>query len=95
MNPQKWPHHYVPFGLSQKNYKELSMPEFVYGYLSILIEHADHTPQHLLLFHLCDLMRLSVFYQWDAVCNYHSACLTRLEAGRANWGDFFPGRAKV
>ena len=63
MNPQKWPHHYVPFDLSQKNYKELSLPEFVYGYLSILTEHPDHTPQHLLLSHLRDLTYLSVFYQ--------------------------------
>ena len=39
-------------------------------------------------------MRLSVFYQWDAVRNYHSACLTRLEAGRANWGDSFQEEQK-
>ena len=90
----KWPHHYVPFGLSQKNYKELLMPEFVYGYVSILIEHPDHTPQHLLFPHLRDLMRLSVFYQWEAVRNYHSACLTRLEAGRAKWGDAFQEEQK-
>ena len=67
MNPQKWPQHYVPFGLSQKNYKEILVPEFVYGCLSILIEHPDHTPQHLLLSHLHDLMHLSVFHQWVKV----------------------------
>ena len=92
---QRWPHHYIPFGMSQKSYKELSMPEFLYGYLSILLEFPDEIHQNELLLHLRDLMRLSVFYKWDAVCTFHSACLSRIKSGRSKWGDSFDKEVKL
>ena len=89
VSPQRWPHHYIPFGMSQKSYKELSMPESLYSYLSMLLEFPDEIPQNQLLLHLRDLMRLSVFYKWDAIRIFNSACLNRIESGRGKWGDSF------
>ena len=39
-------------------------------------------------------MRLSVFYKWDAVRTFHSACLNRIESGRVKWGDSFDEELK-
>ena len=80
--------------MSQKSYKELSMPEFLYGYLSMLLEFPDEIYQNQLLIHLRDLMRLSVFYKWDAVRTFHSAGLNRIESGRGKWGDSFDEEVK-
>ena len=45
VSPQRWPHHCILFGMSQKSYKELLMPEF----LSILLEFPDEIHQNQLL----------------------------------------------
>ena len=80
--------------MSQKSYKELLIPEFLYGYPSILLEFLDEIPQNQLLLHLRDLMWLSVFYKWDAVRTFDSACLSRTESGRGKWGDSFDEEVK-
>ena len=46
LNPQEWPHDHMPFGLSCKKFKDLSMAKYVYGYLDIL---TAQPPQHQVL----------------------------------------------
>ena len=33
MDPQEWPHLHVPVGLQKEKFKDLSLAEFVHGYL--------------------------------------------------------------
>ena len=39
--PQEWPHLHVPFGLGKKKFKDLSLAEFVHGYLDIMRAASD------------------------------------------------------
>ena len=83
ISPQKWSHHFIPFGLFQKGYKDLTLVKFIYGYISIYLEHPEEISQQHYFTHLHDLMRLSVFYKWDTVRNFHAAMLNHIESGRA------------
>jgi len=40
--PQEWPHLHVLFGLAKKKFKDLSLAEFVYGYLDIMRVASDN-----------------------------------------------------
>ena len=39
--------------------------------------------------HLGDLMNLATVYQWEAVLEFHGACLLALERDIIQWGDSF------
>ena len=86
--PQEWPHLHVPFGLAKKKFKDLSLAEFVYGYLDIMRVAKDEQ-REIMLSHLMTLMRLAAKYKWHSVLSFHAAVLDRIEAGLASWGDDF------
>ena len=82
--------------MSQKGYKDSTLAEFIYGYISIYLEHPKEISQQHYFTHLRDLMRLSVFYKWDSVRNFHAATvLNRIESGRARWRDDFTEEQKL
>ncbi|KAK2547253.1 hypothetical protein P5673_032862, partial [Acropora cervicornis] len=86
--PQEWPHLHVPFGLAKKKFKDLSLAEFVYGYLDIMRDAGDEH-QEFMSTHLMTLMRLAAKYKWLSVLSFHAAVLDRIEASLASWGDDF------
>ena len=55
--PQEWLHLHVPFGLAKKKFKELSLAEFMYGFLDIMWVASDDQ-QELMSTHLMALMSL-------------------------------------
>ena len=80
--------------MSQNSYKDLTLAEFIYGYISIYLEHPKEISQQHYFTYLHDLMRLSVFYQWDSVRNFHASIFNHIERGRARWGDDFTEEQK-
>ena len=56
--PQEWLHLHVPFGLAKKKFKDLSLAEFVYGYLDIMRVASDEQ-QEVMSTHLMTLMSLA------------------------------------
>ena len=86
--PKEWPHLHVPFGLAKKKFKDLSLAEFVYGYLDIMRVAKDEQ-REIMSSHLMTLMRLAAKYKWHSVLSFHAAVLDRIEAGLASWGDDF------
>lgn len=51
MAPQEWRHLHVPFGLAKKTFNDLSLGEFVYGYLDIM-QVASDEQQEVMSTHL-------------------------------------------
>ena len=49
--PQEWRHLHVPFGLAKKTFNDLSLGEFVYGYLDIM-QVASDEQQEVMSTHL-------------------------------------------
>ena len=86
--PREWPHLHVPFGLAKKKFKDLSLAEFVYGYLDLMRVVSDEQ-QEVMSTHLMTLMHLAAKYKWLSVLSFHAAVLDRIEAGLASWGDDF------
>ena len=73
------PSIFIPFRISQKGYKDLTLAEFIYGYISIYLEHPEEISEQHYFTHLRDLMRRSVFYKWESVHNFHAAVLNHIE----------------
>lgn len=69
----------------KKKFKDLSMAEFVYGYLDIM-RVASNEHQENLSTHLMTLMGLAANYKWLSVLSFHTAVLGRIEAGSTSWG---------
>ena len=81
---QEWPHLHVPFDLAKMKFKDLSLAEFVYGYLDIMWVASDEQ-QQVMSTHLMTLIRLAAKYKWLSVLSFHAALLDRIEAGLASW----------
>lgn len=69
----------------KKKFKDLSLAEFVYGYLDIMRVASDEH-QEVLSTHLMTLMGLAANYKWLSVLSFHTAVLDRIEAGSTSWG---------
>ena len=85
-----WPHFGIYKGPSRKPaaYDDLSMPEFVAGYVNCLLRHNtdDNNKDHM-LHHLQDLMHDATMYPWRNVRNFHGIVLGMMEQGELNWDD--------
>ena len=83
-----WPHQFVPRinGAKAPKHHELSIGQFVYGYMAIALQQtADEKAEmedHLLL-----LLKDECQYGWEPVREYHQAWLEAIEQGAASWGD--------
>lgn len=87
INPQPWPHIFAPG--EPKLYNELSMPEFVSGYLVIVNQCSDENQRELYLAHLEQVMTLACNYRWSAVRAYNYKVFRSIEIGLVSWGDTF------
>ena len=90
---EAWPHVFLSRaqpGVTEKKYDELTIPEFVSGFVSILaLRKISNEEKQARLLHLGDLMNLATVYQWEAVLEFHGACLLALERDTIRWGESF------
>jgi hypothetical protein len=84
-----WPQDYV-LGSGKKLklfYEDLSIFEWISGYISIVQNTPDITTAHLMMSHLRNLMEDAVFHGWEPVKQAHSVILSSLESGAFTWAD--------
>ena len=86
----EWPHFHVFRGASRKpaKYDEINLAEFVYGYLSIVLE-SEQSPAigRRMLQHLRGLMMDTSEYSFEAARNCHAIVMQQLEQTRITWDD--------
>ena len=86
-----WPHYGVYKGAKNKpaDYDELSLAEFVYGYVDMLRRNKklDTKTKGKMLAHLQDLMEDAISYPWSNVRNFHGVMLGEMERDLIDWGD--------
>ena len=76
---QLWPHQFVcRLDSSNVAYKDLDLPQFVYGFLEWL-RHSAFSDQSKMLAHLSHLMDLASRFQWPAVRAHHARVLKAME----------------
>lgn len=84
----EWPHFHVFRGADRKpaQYDDLSMAEFVFGYLAI-VQEGEHpsTVKRAMLLHLQGLMQDAAEYTFEGARNCHAIILQQLEQGRFTW----------
>ncbi len=82
-----WPHFYVYRGPDRRpaGYSDLSIPEFVFGYLASLAATPETTSHGLMLDHLQELMRDAMDHPWEHVRHFHGILLHQQEMDRLDW----------
>jgi hypothetical protein len=84
-----WPQDYV-LGSGNKlklYYEDLSIYEWVNGYITIIQNQPDPAIQRFMYDHLRNLMEFAVFFGWEAVKCAHLVILTSLKSGAFTWAD--------
>ena len=83
-----WPHFHVYRAGSDKSpkYSELTLPEFVSGFCSQLLQ-GNGDNMRLMVNHLRELMEDAEDFSWDKVRNYHGILLNYMERKRITWDD--------
>ena len=90
--PQKWPHSFLNpsfVNSRERNYEDLSISEFVAGFMTILEDEDSEDRRIHRSEHLKELMYLSTRFKWRNILDYHGACLTQIERGHLKWGSSF------
>ena len=88
----EWPQYHVHRTFSQKSlvYDELSLPEFVAGTLTAILEAETvkiDTLTKTQISHLIELMIDSEDFSWPVLRQFHGLVLQDLEMGKYSWGD--------
>ena len=83
-----WPHYHVYRGPDRRpaKYSELTVDEFVLGYLISMQSEGPATQLHMQR-HLLELMRDTGDYTWESVKNFHAVLLNQFEMKRIKWTD--------
>ena len=83
-----WPHYYIYRGTERRpaKYSELTVAEFVLGYLSSMEKETTSVQAHMKK-HLLELMRDTMDFSWDSVRNFHGVLLNQFEMRRITWED--------
>lgn len=85
-----WPHFYIHRGPERRpaRYEELSLPEFVYGFLCMLDDSPEPAPvKSLMLAKLRDVMRDALDFDWLPIRNYVRIILQEIEREKISWSD--------
>lgn len=88
--PVEWPHYYVFRGADRRpaRYDDLTVAEFVSGYMNIVMQKLDDTKTtKLMLMHLNNIMHDATLYSWQTARNCHAIILQHIEQGRIDWTD--------
>jgi hypothetical protein len=90
VNDISWPHFYVYRGNSRRavTYEDLSLPEFVFGFLESVFERAG-IPRSILpeMYYLRDIMKDVSENPWETVRNFNGIVFQFLEMDRLGWSD--------
>jgi hypothetical protein len=84
-----WPHDHVLVGNDNERiyYKDLSIEQWSYGYVSIIEKQANPTVQRNMLAHLKDTYMDSILYGFKRAKGVHSKVLTAIEDGKVTWHE--------
>ena len=84
-----WPHYHVYRGPDRRaaRYEDLTVPEFVFGFLSQMTSTAGGKTSQKMLTHLRGMMRDAIDFPWANVRNYHGIVLSQMEMDRLTWHD--------
>jgi len=85
----EWPHFHIFRGTTRQpaSYDELSVPEFVCGFLRALEQEDDNATRLQRLEHLRHLMADAAEFGWQGARNFHGILLQEMEKGRISWAD--------
>lgn len=84
----QWPHYYIFRGHDRQTaqYDNLTLPEFVYGFLC-MIQEAKSDTQPALIEHLAAMMADAREYPWPSVRNFNGVIMQLYEQDRFEWGE--------
>lgn len=92
---EKWlPHQYVLSTKGALDYKDITLSEFVLGFLE-MIKDLPHDESKALLRYLSLLMEKATSYSWRSVRNFHFSMNKTITSGRCSWSswDFIHSKA--
>ena len=89
VNEIDWPHLYIYRGQDKKpvHYADLTLAEFVFGYLSMVDNPRNDLDRPLMLSILRDMMLDTTQYGWYQVRNYYRILASGIEMARYSWSD--------
>ena len=84
-----WPHFHVYRGQDRQpaEYEQLTVPEFVLGYITSLMYDSNTSAKARKLEHLRELVMDAATYPWSDVRNYHAIVLNQFEMKKLDWGN--------
>ncbi len=87
-NNVAWPHFYVTTADQRPaKYDQLSLHEFMYGYMCVHDNEGDRDVQDAMRIHLRELLLDMKKHRWADVRAFHALVLARMETGQASWDD--------
>ena len=89
VNEIDWPHLYIYRGQDRKptHYGELTLAEFVFGFLSMVDNPRNEFDRPLMLSILKDMMLDTTQYGWYQIRNYYRILASGIEMARYSWSD--------
>ena len=84
-----WPHLNVYRGPERRpvRYNELTLPEFVHGYLQMIRNPKNGFDQDIMMQILSDMMEDALSYSWDHVRNFYRVLASHIEMEKIAWTD--------
>ena len=84
-----WPHLYVYRGTAHRpvKYGDMTVTEFVYGYLQMIYNLRNYFDQDVMLGILRNIKEDALTYPWDNVRNFYRVLSSMVEMDRVQWTD--------
>ena len=84
-----WPHLYVYRGTDRRpaQYNELTLAEFVHGYLSMIDNPRNNLSREVMLNILMDMTLDAALYGWPQIRIFYRILASSIEMARFDWGD--------
>ena len=84
-----WPHLYVYRGQDRKpaTYNDLTLAEFIFGYISMIDNPRNMLDKELMLQTLRNMMLDTTQYGWVQVRNFYCILASGIEMARYDWAD--------
>ena len=84
-----WPQNHVLGGSSKNrmNYDNLTMSQWVSGFVTIIRDESDLSVKNKMLEYLADIMEDSHDFGWASAKGSHAVLLCKMEEGRITWDE--------
>ena len=84
-----WPHFYIYRGQDRRSphFGELTLAEFLFGFLSMVNNPRNNLNKELMLSILKDMMLDATQFGWPQIRNYYSILASGIEMARYDWSD--------